>query len=418
MAEATRDAATAAERRREPDEGRPPIAADDRCGRTSSSSAACRAAARRPRQAVRGPRLHRRRQPAGRAPARPRQLVASDPSASRWTRSCSTCAPATRRSACRRDARRARGARHPAAGVLPRGERRDPHPALLARRATATRSTTTRGIASSIARERRAARPRPRSEADVIIDTSELSLRQLRERLFARLGDVPEPNGASRSSSSASASSTASRSRPTSSSTCASCRTRTTCRSCGRSPGSTEPVRDFVLGQPTRRSSSTARAASSSCSIPAYASEGKSRLTVAHRLHRRLPPLDRRSPRSSRAWLRERARAGRGLPPRARAGVNLRALALPPGIGVKRWLLLVFLGLLVAGPRRGARRCARSTQDLEPDGVARRRCVDARHAAVPALRAARPDPRRRSASALFGVGAYRVVRALIDPFAR
>ena len=41
-----------------------------------------------------------------------------------------------------------------------------------------------RGIASSIAEERRMLDP-VRADADVILDTSDLSLRQLRERLFA-----------------------------------------------------------------------------------------------------------------------------------------------------------------------------------------------------------------------------------------
>jgi len=50
-----------------------------------------------------------------------------------------------------------------------------------------------RGIASSIAEERRLLDPL-RSEADVVIDTSDLSLRELRERIFARLGDAADPD--------------------------------------------------------------------------------------------------------------------------------------------------------------------------------------------------------------------------------
>src|SRR5919197_5479841 len=50
-----------------------------------------------------------------------------------------------------------------------------------------------RGIASSIAKERRLLEPL-RSEADVVIDTSDLSLRELREKLFMQLGDVHEPD--------------------------------------------------------------------------------------------------------------------------------------------------------------------------------------------------------------------------------
>lgn len=50
-----------------------------------------------------------------------------------------------------------------------------------------------RGIASSIAEERRILDP-VRSEADVIVDTSDLSLRQLRERLFAQLATTTRPD--------------------------------------------------------------------------------------------------------------------------------------------------------------------------------------------------------------------------------
>ena len=49
-----------------------------------------------------------------------------------------------------------------------------------------------RGIAAAIAEERRLLDP-VRAEADVVLDTSDLSLRELRERLFARLGEV-EPD--------------------------------------------------------------------------------------------------------------------------------------------------------------------------------------------------------------------------------
>jgi RNase adapter protein RapZ len=50
-----------------------------------------------------------------------------------------------------------------------------------------------RGIASSIAEERRLLDP-VRADADVVIDTSDLSLRELRERIFARLGDASDPD--------------------------------------------------------------------------------------------------------------------------------------------------------------------------------------------------------------------------------
>ena len=50
-----------------------------------------------------------------------------------------------------------------------------------------------RGIASSIAEERRILDP-VREQADVVVDTSDLSLRELRERLFVQLGDVSAPD--------------------------------------------------------------------------------------------------------------------------------------------------------------------------------------------------------------------------------
>ena len=50
-----------------------------------------------------------------------------------------------------------------------------------------------RGIASSIAEERRQLDPL-RAEADVVVDTSELSLRELRDKLFSHLGDGAAPD--------------------------------------------------------------------------------------------------------------------------------------------------------------------------------------------------------------------------------
>jgi UPF0042 nucleotide-binding protein len=50
-----------------------------------------------------------------------------------------------------------------------------------------------RGIASSIAEERRILEP-VRAEADVVVDTSDLSLRQLREKIFVHLADFGDPD--------------------------------------------------------------------------------------------------------------------------------------------------------------------------------------------------------------------------------
>ena len=106
-----------------------------------------------------------------------------------------------------------------------------------------------RGIANSIAEERRRLDP-VRAEADVVLDTSDLSLRQLRERVFARLWRPTCGRTSSRSSSSASGSSTACRSKRTWCSTSGSCRTRTTSPDLRPLSGLTDEVRTFVLDQP------------------------------------------------------------------------------------------------------------------------------------------------------------------------
>jgi UPF0042 nucleotide-binding protein len=50
-----------------------------------------------------------------------------------------------------------------------------------------------RGIAASVTEERRLLEP-IRDDADVVVDTSDLSLRELRERLFAQVGSAPSPD--------------------------------------------------------------------------------------------------------------------------------------------------------------------------------------------------------------------------------
>jgi len=135
-----------------------------------------------------------------------------------------------------------------------------------------------RGIAAAIADERRLLDP-VRQESDVVVDTSDLSLRELRERLFARLGDI-EPD-----------------------------QMTLQLLSFGykfglpleadlvfdarfiRNPyyveelrehtGLTVPVRDYVLAQPGAGRFLELVEAFLEFSIPAYEAEGKSRLTVA-----------------------------------------------------------------------------------------------------------------------------------------
>jgi len=135
-----------------------------------------------------------------------------------------------------------------------------------------------RGIAAAIADERRLLDP-IRAEADVVVDTSDLSLRELREQLFARLGDL-EPD-----------------------------RMAIQLLSFGykfgvpleadlvfdtrflRNPyyvaelrdhsGLTDPVRRFVLSQPAAGRFLELVEPLLAFSIPAFADEGKSRLTIA-----------------------------------------------------------------------------------------------------------------------------------------
>lgn len=69
---------------------------------------------------------------------------------------------------------------------------------VLIRRFSETRHRhpleTERGIAAAVAEERRILDP-IRAEADVVLDTSDFALRELRERLFARLGKAPANAG-------------------------------------------------------------------------------------------------------------------------------------------------------------------------------------------------------------------------------
>ena len=159
-----------------------------------------------------------------------------------------------------------------------------------------------RGIASSIAEERRLLDP-VRSDADVVIDTSDLSLRELRERIFARLGDASDPD-----------------------------RLAIQLISFGfkygvpleadlvfdvrfmQNPyyidelrqlsGLTEAVRDYVLGQPVARQFLEYLHEFLDFALPAYVGEGKTRLTIAlgctGRYHRSIDLAEELA-----RWLRE-----------------------------------------------------------------------------------------------------------------
>jgi len=82
-------------------------------------------------------------------------------------------------------------------GIRPRVVFLDARDEILIRRFSETRHAhplgDQRGIASSIAEERSILEP-VRLEADIVIDTSDLSLRELRERLFTQLGTMEDPD--------------------------------------------------------------------------------------------------------------------------------------------------------------------------------------------------------------------------------
>ena len=189
--------------------------------------------------------------------ARPRRRSSSRTSATRWSTTCRRAAAELAelvsdeperfekdRDRARRPVRRRRrwrsgrcAARSRVAGSGPQVFFLEARDEVLIRRFSETRHrhplADQRGIASRSPPERRLLDP-VRSESDVVIDTSDLSLRELRERIFNRLGSRRPDRLAIQLISSAS--STACRSRPTSSSTSGSCRTRITSRSSASSP--------------------------------------------------------------------------------------------------------------------------------------------------------------------------------------
>ena len=280
------------------------------------------------------------------------ELVAGDPERYRRVAIVLDVRSGQRARRARRRARRAARARHRAADRLPRGERRGPHPPLLRdppppparhgerrhrvgdRRASDTCSTT-------CARWRRPSSTRRSCRSASCASGSSPRSRR-----------SPAPTS-SRSRSSASGSSSACRSRPTSSSTCASWRTRSIGPSCGRTRALKPPVQEFVLGQPITQRFLDNLTDYFAFAIPAYLSEGKTRLTDRRRLHRRVPSLgrDRRGP--GRAAARAGPRSGQRLAPGAEARVIDRSAEsrlarlrrwMRPGTGIKRWLLVMFLG--------------------------------------------------------------------------
>ena len=135
-----------------------------------------------------------------------------------------------------------------------------------------------RGIASSIARERRLLDP-VRGQADAIIDTSDLSLRQLRERLFAQIA-----TGA-RSDQLAIQIITFGFKHgiPLEADLVFDVRFMQNpyyIEELRPHSGLTEPVRDYVLGQPVTQRFLAFLREFLAFTVPAYVGEGKTRLTI------------------------------------------------------------------------------------------------------------------------------------------
>ena len=102
-------------------------------------------------------------------------------------------------------------------------------------------------VTEGIERERALLDP-VKSQADVVVDTSDLNVHQLRDRLLELFGN--EAESPCRPAWCPSATSTACPSTSTWSSTAGSCPTRTGWTSCGPSPASTHPCATTSLGQP------------------------------------------------------------------------------------------------------------------------------------------------------------------------
>ena len=135
------------------------------------------------------------------------------------------------------------------------------------------------GVAGSIVRERNLL-AEIRAEADVIIDTSDLSGRQLRERLYGALEDAPSAAGLTLHLISFGYKHGV----PLEADVVLDCRFMENPFYIDRLRplnGLDEPVREFVLGQPiTRRFLETVQEFLET-TVPGYEAEGKGRLTVA-----------------------------------------------------------------------------------------------------------------------------------------
>lgn len=136
-----------------------------------------------------------------------------------------------------------------------------------------------RGIAASIALERRLLEP-VRAEADVVLDTSDLSLRELRERIFTRLGDVQRSDRLSIQLISFGFKYGV----PLEADLVLDVRFMRNpyyIEALRSQSGLTDPVREYVLGQPIAGAFLEGLENMLDLLVPAYVEEGKNRLTIA-----------------------------------------------------------------------------------------------------------------------------------------
>jgi UPF0042 nucleotide-binding protein len=168
-------------------------------------------------------------------------------------------------------------------GVRPRVVFLEARDDVLIRRFSETRHRhpleDERGIASSIREERRMLEP-VRSAADVVLDTSDLSLRELRERLFAQLGSVTRPDQLAIQLISFGFKYGV----PLEADLVFDIRFMTNpyyVPELRKQSGLTEPVRTYVLDQPVAQRFLALLEEFLEFAVPAYIDEGKSRLTIA-----------------------------------------------------------------------------------------------------------------------------------------
>jgi len=135
-----------------------------------------------------------------------------------------------------------------------------------------------RGIAGSIAEERRLLDP-VRADADVVVDTSDLSLRQLKERIFAHLSDIPSEGLAFQLISFGFKYGV-----PLEADLVFDVRFMENpyyVDSLRHLSGLTPAVRDYVMGQPIAQQFFDFLARFLELTVPGFRSEGKTRLTIA-----------------------------------------------------------------------------------------------------------------------------------------